>query len=84
MCIRDRYYPWEDADGKIRDKFMVCVPVSGTSFMVAATTYLDEFLLPVREVEKRLIRELGKGERAFVTLFLLSIIGAVIAVGEKG
>ena len=37
------YYDWEDADGKIRPKFMYMVPVEGTIYMVAATTYIDEF-----------------------------------------
>ena len=45
------YYGWQDRDGKIRDKFMVCTPVAGTRYIVAATTYLDEFTMPVKEME---------------------------------
>jgi predicted Zn finger-like uncharacterized protein len=33
------YYTWQDKDGKFREKFMVCTPVAGTPFVVAATTY---------------------------------------------
>ncbi len=40
------YYDWEDADGTIRPKFMYMVPVEGTIYMVAATTYIDEFSQP--------------------------------------
>lgn len=47
------YYTWQDKDGKFRDKFMVCTPVSGTRFVVAATTYLDEFTGPVRQMQSR-------------------------------
>jgi len=37
------YYKWRDADGILRDKFMVCVPVEGTTYILAATAYLEEF-----------------------------------------
>ena len=47
------YYTWQDKDGKFREKFMVCTPVAGTPFVVAATTYLDEFTGPVRMMETR-------------------------------
>jgi predicted Zn finger-like uncharacterized protein len=47
------YYTWQDKDGKFREKFMVCTPVAGTPFVIAATTYLDEFTGPVRLMETR-------------------------------
>ena len=48
------YYDWEDADGSIRRKFMYMVPVEGTQYMVAATTYIDEFLEPSREIRTKI------------------------------
>ena len=47
------YYTWQDKDGKFRDKFMVCTPISGTRFVVAATTYMDEFTGPVKLMQSR-------------------------------
>ena len=47
------YYTWQDKDGKFREKFMVCTPVAGTPFVIAATTYLDEFTGPVKLMENR-------------------------------
>jgi HAMP domain-containing protein len=47
------YYTWQDKDGAFRDKFMVCTPVKGTPYYVAATTYLDEFTKPVKTMEAR-------------------------------
>lgn len=49
--VASGYYDWEDADGIIRAKFMSCVPVGDTGLRVAATTYIDEFYRPAREVE---------------------------------
>ncbi|MFZ0450988.1 MAG: zinc-ribbon domain-containing protein [Desulfatiglandaceae bacterium] len=46
------YYSWQDKDGKVRAKFMVCTPVKGTPYVVAATTYLDEFTRNVKALEK--------------------------------
>jgi HAMP domain-containing protein len=47
------YYTWQDMDGKFRDKFMVCTPIAGTRFVVAATTYMDEFTGPVKLMQSR-------------------------------
>lgn len=47
------YYTWQEADGSFREKFMVCTPVEGTRFIVASTTYLDEFTQPMKEMEAR-------------------------------
>jgi HAMP domain-containing protein len=47
------YYPWEDRDGVTREKFMVCTPIEGTNYFIAATTYIDEFTEPVRTMEQR-------------------------------
>ncbi len=36
------YYKWKEKDGSLRDKYMTCTPVTGTPYVVAATTYVDE------------------------------------------
>jgi HAMP domain-containing protein len=46
------YYDWLEADGSIRQKFMYMVPVQGTPYMAAATTYIDEFTAPARQTEQ--------------------------------
>jgi predicted Zn finger-like uncharacterized protein len=45
------YYTWKDKDGTFRDKFMVCTPIAGTRFVIAATTYMDEFTGPMRRMQ---------------------------------
>ena len=76
------YYTWQDKDGKFREKFMVCTPVAGTPFVVAATTYLDEFTRPVKQLESE-AEEQTKNARWFtygilgVTLLLIGIIVSI-------
>ena len=45
------YYDWRDTDGTMRKKYMTVTPVKaplgGTIMMVAATTYIDEFSVPI-------------------------------------
>ena len=48
------YYDWQDVDGSIRRKFMAIVPVSGTPYMAAATTYIHEFSIPMEETKKKI------------------------------
>ncbi len=47
------YYPWQDADGQIREKYMVCLPIENTPYVVPATTYLYEFTTPVKDVQAK-------------------------------
>jgi len=46
------YYKWLDADGVMRDKFMVCVPIEGTPYVLAATAYLAEFTETAKSMQE--------------------------------
>jgi len=74
------YYTWQEKDGSFRDKYMVCAPVKGTPYYVAATTYLDEFTKPVKDMEGR-VNEITKGTRNMVFMIVggtLLLVGCVV------
>lgn len=48
------YYLWADADNVLREKYMACVPVKNTPYIIAATTYLDDFLTPIQQIEQQI------------------------------
>jgi len=76
------YYRWQEADGSFRDKYMVCAPVAGTPYYVAATTYLDEFTKPVKEMEAKAI-QISTDTRNIVLGILggtLLLIGIIVAL----
>lgn len=76
------YYTWRDKDGAFRDKFMVCTPVPGTRFVVAATTYLDEFTKDVSALRER-ARSVTERTKQIVLLILgctLVLVGAVVSL----
>jgi predicted Zn finger-like uncharacterized protein len=74
------YYTWQDADGRFRDKFMVCVPVKGTPYYVASTTYLDEFTRPVDmlKAETKTIADSARNMNAGIILGTILIVGLII------
>ena len=76
------YYTWQDKDGKFRDKFMVCTPVAGTPFVVAATTYLDEFTGPIKLMESR--AEILTEKTRLITYAILGgtllLIGIIVSI----
>ncbi|MGD9045355.1 MAG: HAMP domain-containing protein [Desulfobacterales bacterium] len=76
------YYTWQDKDGKFRDKFMVCTPVAGTPFVVAATTYLDEFTGPIKLMESR--AEILTEQTRLITFAILGgtllLIGIIVSI----
>ena len=76
------YYTWQDKDGTFRDKFMVCTPVAGTPFVVAATTYLDEFTGPVKLLESR--AEILTEKTRLITYAILGgtllLIGIIVTI----
>ncbi len=74
------YYTWQDADGRFRDKFMVCVPVKETPYYVASTTYLDEFTRPVDmlKAETKTIADSARNMNAGIILGTILIVGLII------
>jgi predicted Zn finger-like uncharacterized protein len=76
------YYTWQEKDRSFRDKYMVCAPVTGTPYYIAATTYLDEFTKPVQAMEAR-AKEISTRTRNTVFGILggtLILIGLVVAL----
>jgi len=76
------YYRWQEADGSFRDKYMVCAPVQGTPYYVAATTYLDEFTQPVKQMEEK-AAQISTDTRNIVLGILvgtLLLIGVIVAL----
>jgi methyl-accepting chemotaxis protein len=67
------YYTWQDKDKEFRDKFMVCTPVEGTPYVIAATTYLYEFTTPV----KALRAKTAQGTTSTMNT-IMAIMGATI------
>jgi HAMP domain-containing protein len=76
------YYTWQDKDGKFRDKFMVCTPIAGTRFVIAATTYMDEFTGPMKQMQAR-AKELSDRARLITWVVLgltLLLIGLIVTI----
>jgi len=76
------YYTWQDKDGTFRDKFMVCTPIAGTRFVIAATTYMDEFTGPLRTMESN--AKAFTDEAKMITLAILGatllLIGLIVTI----
>lgn len=74
------YYDWMEPDGRVRSKYMTMTPVSvkfhGKTLMVAATTYIDEFSIPVQAMLAR-SEEVRKNYDGFITR-QAAIIGSVM------
>jgi nitrogen fixation/metabolism regulation signal transduction histidine kinase len=71
------YYDWKDADGVIRPKYMYCTPIEGTDLVVAATTYIDEFSKPARQIEQRIV---NKAERTRVVFLIVMGVSLVVVI----
>jgi predicted Zn finger-like uncharacterized protein len=78
------YYTWQDKDGTFRDKFMVCTPVKGTPFIVAATTYMDEFTEDVKRLEGRANRLTEDTKRIVFVILGGALILVVFVVSLYG
>jgi len=71
------YYTWKDADGTIREKFMVCTPVEGTPYVIAATTNYDEFTRPIKVMETRAQKLIDNAKYIISAI----IVGTIILIG---
>lgn len=76
------YYTWQDQDEKFRDKFMVCTPIAGTRFVIAATTYMDEFTGPVRMIESNARIFIGQAKMVILAMLgaIFLLIGLVVSI----
>jgi predicted Zn finger-like uncharacterized protein len=70
-------YMWRDRDGSIRKKFMVCVPVEGTPYVIAATTYTEEFTDPIQFMQKSADRFAVRTR----TIIIGILVGTLLLVG---
>ena len=73
------YYTWQDTDKRFRDKFMVCTPIKGTQFVVAATTYMDEFTLPMKNLEMQ-ASELNEKSRYVAIVIIAGTLLLILLV----
>jgi HAMP domain-containing protein len=77
------YYDWKDADGRIRPKYMYLAPVKDTDFIVAATTYIDEFSRPSKAIEgkmKQIEISYLEGYRDKIKIFYVVILCVVLVL----
>ena len=81
------YYNWKDADGKIRSKYMYLAPVKGTDFIVASTTYIEEFSKPSRvieakmdQIERRFLQEYGNRFRIFYLVIMMVLLVLLLVI----
>ena len=71
------YYLWKDTDGKMREKYMTLVPVPGTDYNIAATTYIHEFTGPLKALQE----QSESVTIASRNLNLITIAGTLIVIG---
>jgi PAS domain S-box-containing protein len=76
------YYDWIEADGRIRQKYMTMTPVAVKSqnktLMIAATTYIDEFSIPVLTMNTK-SEETDRNYQDFIRNQIV-VAGAVMAM----
>jgi predicted Zn finger-like uncharacterized protein len=70
-------YMWRDRDGTVRQKFMACVPVAGTPYFIAATTYTEEFTDPIKFMQESADRFAVRTRNIIIGI----LIGTLILVG---
>ena len=77
------YYDWLEPDQSIRQKYMAMTPVAepfhDVTFMVAATTYIDEFSRPIQTTDAK-IMVLARQTQTELIIALVVVAGLAIAV----
>ncbi len=76
------YYKWRDADGVLRDKFMVSVPIEGTNYVLAATAYLEEFTGAAKSMQEGAAQFALKTRNIVIGILAgtLILIGFIVAL----
>ncbi len=71
-----------DESGKLMQKYMVCTPIEGTPYVIAAAALVDEFAQPVRQFKMRMAKKMGtaRGVLLIGVLTTIATIGTVVLV----
>ncbi len=74
------YYKWKEKDGSIREKYMTCMPVKGTPYVVAATTYVDEIKRDAEKLKAKATSMVRRTETIMLILFgaTLVLMGGIV------
>lgn len=72
------YYQWQEPDKSFKEKYMECVNIPGTSFYVASTTYIDDFTLPMKDLEEQ-SQAIAKTERLRIGI-IIGVVSLIIAL----
>ena len=75
---RGGYYDWKDPDLVTRRKYMFCTPIEGTDLVVAATTYIDEFSRPAKQIEQRIVNRAERTRIVFLIVMGVSLIVVIL------
>lgn len=67
-------YMWRDKDGAIRKKFMVCAPVEGTPYVIAATTYTEEFTDPIKLMQESADRFAVRTRTIIIGILIVTLL----------
>jgi HAMP domain-containing protein len=76
------FYTGKDTQGKLREHYIVCIPVEGTPFVIMATSYPQEFTQAVTFTQKR-AKDIAAGIRNIVLGILavtVILIGIVVSL----
>lgn len=71
------YYTWKDKNDRLRKKYMVCTPIEGTTYVIAATTYLEELTQSVNDLKSRshvLARQV-------ITTIIIILVATLLMIG---
>ncbi len=78
------YYDWIDANGDERTKYMYATPIEGTNLVAAASTYIDEYSGPAKELEDHITATVNATTQAIdkqiqtVQLIFTGVFGGMI------
>lgn len=73
-----QYYLWRENDGRVREKYFVGVPVKGTTCILFATVYVDEFYQPLIHAQETISRDRDATIRIFLFSSLLATVIMVL------
>jgi HAMP domain-containing protein len=80
------YYKWKEKDGSLRDKYMTCVPVKGTPYIIAATTYVDEIYREAQALKATTEKMTGTTKMIVFTVFGITMLlmgGVVLFYSDR-
>lgn len=78
------YYSWTNEKGETKEMFIAAAPVEQTKYMIISTTYIDDFIQPIKNLETAAKKSTEETRNINIIIFIAFLIIISLSISIYG